>query len=1047
MADPPKIATDFAPIQQPETADDFVPVVDPGQGKVLSNAGTDDPWGRTKNVATNMIKGALSLPAIAGELNQSGKLLAAGVKSLWDPRSHQEIMKDWDQGLEEERKLEVTLARQRAESLRKAPDSTQRRGDLHRAERRLAMLEGPFKGGMPTTQDVYDQYVKPHLGEYEPQTPEGRIGAFAAQAATPGLAFSKFSQGPRVLSEAPTLAARAIDAVRGVRPALLGAGAGTAAGAAEETWHNPFITTGTAMAMPAALETGVTVAGKKGLLPRTREDAARAAGKTMVDDITAAKEDPAAVLKTAEETYANLPGWHTEESTPTIAEAGKSKALAQSELAASGDPNVDAQLAARGKARNETREKAARDTVDPLAKGDEPGAHFRQFLDDLDERVDRSLPETGTAEETGAAARKTLEQGRSAAEEARTKLYDDMEERFGDQKLLIPQLKENAKDLTKHKPGYTKKRAPDEHTQMALDMPDEVSFGDLRAYLRDVNKEISLVRGNPNKTAELGQLKRLKGGVMDDMQEAVANWAKKDTLDANGKPLPVNEWAAGLQRQQDAFYAARDVAQRATGTGADAAGRSTGVPGMVSTELGAGPERGGPAGAGNAGGVSGGPGRVDAEAAKALKAANDAQIYLGETYRQGAPGQLLKENGFKGNWNITDSKVPRTAFPGGPDGYNITKSVLKAGAGEPQMVQALKDTAIMSLRDAMEGGRLSPKALASWQKKYATSLRALDEVSPGFSDQFKNLANTQSAMAAKFVGAGGDVREAANFMGNILNKTDGASQLRHLVSEAGGEPAVIEGFKKLIIDHMANEANTAKGPGDWGLMMRRQLAKYENVMKVVFGDEHMQVMKQLAEDIQSQQHHANNQRNTGPGSPTAHRLQLMKQRFQEPSPQPSNVAATGKAVSLFDIMQGGFTAENLGKLAGFTGYDYGANLLQRMRARGIHTENELYKAGLVDPHLGLKMLRHGVEGSASPTWLHRVGEGLSLSPLYAQPGLEEEEKRRKSRASGGRISDLAGKLIKAVDHARKLDTTKTKPLLQQDDSTVAHALAIAGKHI
>ncbi len=359
----------------------------------------------------------------------------------------------------------------------------------------------------------------------------------------------------------------------------------------------------------------------------------------------------------------------------------------------------------------------------------------------------------------------------------------------------------------------------------------------------------------------------------------------------------------------------------------------------------------------------------------------------------------------------------------------------------------------MSLRDVMNqsGGQINPKALQQWTNKYRNSLRAIDEVEPGFSGQFNNLANSQSALASKFVGAA-NVDHATQIMGNVLgNKQSGPLQLRHLVKEAGGDPGVVEGLKKLAVDHMVNQASASAGAGgNFGPHLARLIDNYKSSLPELFDAKHLQVMKELAEDSGRQQQTRMQQLPSTPGSPTAHRLELLKQRMSTPEPMPVwPVTGLGGMAVLGSLLFGGQEA-GLTTALGAIGAHMATRLANTMRARGVKSVNDMYTAGMVDPELGIRMLRHGSENMGDATWLSRVNSAFENSPYYAQPGLQDA-KKREGRASGGKVgvdhAKAAAHLVDLVTKARKTEQAKTKPLLGAHDTTVARALELANRAI
>lgn len=993
--------------------------------KPLTATGPNDKYGVEKNIATGALKNITHIPGIFGDVGELGRFITSGVQSMFSDRTAEQIRAD------QEKLGQRTREKARTEE-----------GMLGRVASAVSGVRAPAGA------DIYEATVKPSLGEYEPQTALGRIGQAAIESAMPGPS-GKAKIGTRILAEAPGLMQRGLEAAGRYLPVPVLGGIGGASGqGARELGAGPYTAALVGAAVPVGVA-GAASAARRAVPTVTREGQARTAGKLMREHAT----DPAKALETAEKTYASYPPQWGEnlpdpsQALPSLSEATGDRGLASGERAARlTDVGTDAALMERQQARNEARKDYLKTTVEPGATGEEPGQLFRQQAEDLDKRIEQALPDVGTNEELGKRTRAPILAGREAVEDARSKLYDAMEEHFGDNTLLPNKTRENAGKLNEYDPAYAEPPTSLNYIKKALAFPEVVTFGNMRAYLKSINKALQQARTGTPIAADIGELKFLKAGVMDDLENAIANQHKyEQEAVARGELSPDATIESKLQRQRADWYAGKMAEGQgvATSTGTNVTAGPRGISSASGTK---GPRGGIAGGTGSDSGVPGNAPNMDPRAAAALTAANDAQRYLGQTYRQGTVAQLLKENGFKGAWNLRDSSVPRTAFPGGPDGYTVTKSVLDAGG--PKVVPALTDTAVMSLREAMQnaGGHLNPQKLQAWKNKYRTSLNALDEVSPGFSSQFDNLASTQSTMASKFVGAA-NAGEAQNFMGQILRKPDGASTLQHLVKEAGNDPAVVEGFKKLTVDHMIDEATKSAGAsGDWGSHLKNQIAAYRNKLPALFAPDQMKVMERLADDATQAQQHVRNLKGGLPGSPTTQNFQVIKQRLTPMAPLERH--AGWPWLALWEGTRSGFDAF-LEAMAGVVGLGAAQRVVHNLRARGVNGVQDMYRAGMADPQIGMRMLRHGVETPASPSWFNRSAQAILASPLYERPVLDQEE--RKGHASGGKVGvdheKAAKHMVGLVERARKMETARTKPLLKTDDNTVAHALALANAAI
>ncbi len=130
-----------------------------------------------------------------------------------------------------------------------------------------------------------------------------------------------------------------------------------------------------------------------------------------------------------------------------------------------------------------------------------------------------------------------------------------------------------------------------------------------------------------------------------------------------------------------------------------------------------------------------------------LKAANAAYAQYAQTYKNPIVGPGLRTTGYSGQYARSDAAFIKTAVKPGPDGYENARAYLQAAANDPQALAAMQDAALNPLRrGALGNGTVHPNALARWKESYGPALRALDEVSPGFSGRFDTAAHSTQAL-------------------------------------------------------------------------------------------------------------------------------------------------------------------------------------------------------------------------------------------------------------------------------------------------------------
>ncbi len=135
------------------------------------------------------------------------------------------------------------------------------------------------------------------------------------------------------------------------------------------------------------------------------------------------------------------------------------------------------------------------------------------------------------------------------------------------------------------------------------------------------------------------------------------------------------------------------------------------------------------------------------EAAGRLKAANAAYAEYAKTYKNPTVGPGLRTVGYSGQYQRGDAAFIKGAVRPGPEGYENARAYLRAAQNDPDAVEAMHDAALNPLRRAALGpGFLPPKALENWKASYGPALRALDEVTPGFSGRFDDAGKATQAL-------------------------------------------------------------------------------------------------------------------------------------------------------------------------------------------------------------------------------------------------------------------------------------------------------------
>ena len=266
--------------------------------------------------------------------------------------------------------------------------------------------------------------------------------------------------------------------------------------------------------------------------------------------------------------------------------------------------------------------------------------------------------------------------------------------------------------------------------------------------------------------------------------------------------------------------------------------------------------------------------RRDSAAAR-LRAAKQAHIDYTTTYQQGPVGKALGTNGYAGQYDQPASAVPRQAIVAGDKGYETARSFLKAADNSPGAVAAMKDMALAPLRQGLTHDGLIPQnAYAAWRSKYAPALRALDEVSPGFSEEFSNAAKAtdvlaragavrqarldeiQKGAAGKLLGKTDPSEVEATVLGMLSDKKNGASQIQSTLRTMKASPEALAGLQKAAIDGIAKkfvntaEAGTSGEKSMASAAFQKFVAENRPRLQILLPQENVNTMGAVAADLE-----------------------------------------------------------------------------------------------------------------------------------------------------------------------------------------------------
>lgn len=359
----------------------------------------------------------------------------------------------------------------------------------------------------------------------------------------------------------------------------------------------------------------------------------------------------------------------------------------------------------------------------------------------------RSLGGTGTPEEYGAAQRAAAETAKAALNAQRRAHYDAIDP-DGTLNIVASPVRTRGEQMARSIDPLAQPATGEEAAILhaVTTLPDVIPFNSLRALDSRITAAVSQERRTAGETPAWGRLTQLKGAVQDAISNGVANQVEHERQAVSAGAMQPEQTLESRLRDLwgvNAGSSTADLRQSAQRAGPD----SFGFPGDGSTAR-TGSPRTGRETAGRTGEAAGDQGisppplqpNFDEAAASRLDAAKQTHAAYAQTFKQGPIGDMLRTNGFAGQYRLVDSGVPDTIFAKGPKGAEKVQAYRQAVRDDPAAVDALQNHAAMSLRRAAErpDGTIDPARFATWLNSYRDALRAVPELHQRF-------ANIQSA--------------------------------------------------------------------------------------------------------------------------------------------------------------------------------------------------------------------------------------------------------------------------------------------------------------
>jgi hypothetical protein len=1103
MSDDKFTGFDLGPVPEPKkdfTGFDLGPVGGTPQGVpsassrgMLDNAPDDDMLSSTaKGVGTTIIKGLSHVPGMIGDLREGARYLG--------------------------RRAVGAFTGETPEELEAKGDRLRKRAEDSGVAKAFSVI--PSTDILPSGHDISTPILK-QSGEYKPTTKLGRYAMDAGEAGlsmiAPGGALKSGVTKGAGFATAPAVDLAKSVLKSGTSPTMIGAGTvgGGAASIATDITGDPLY--GMAAAPLAAGTASVAGSAAAKRFPSMREGARQDKAarifkenvgdpekvRTMRTDndlgtrmTTAEAAGDTKLAKAESELEARDKGFAAD----LHAIRGEQEAARQQALSTLADPSAspmaiaDAYIGQLNDLHTRLATETAAATAAAAQRRDAAisgsNTAFERTQNALDNRVraaqegieQNPLPGTVDRSARGDNMREIVEGRDSALGAEVTRLYNAV-----DPDGALNVVSQGAADgarrmLQEFDPSVELATGAAPIIQMVADLPPVMSFGALAKLDKTITAKMADFK-NSDRVAH-GQMVALKDLVQSDLRNALQNQMAWEARAVEAGTMQVDQTIGARLAADAQEYMADARARTRTGTGDDAA---MGAPGVSRAT---GPEgEGGP-------GVRPGDERVPnftPEDLERYNAAKQRHIDRVTTYRQGPVGDALKTTGFAGDFKQPGSRVAANIFRKGPEGVENLNAWLRAAGDDPQALSIVQDLASSTLVDAAKDG-LTPARLAAWKRDYGPALARIDEVVPGFSSRFDNVATAAQAMedastaqtagmrqamrdretavreaerehtttltqrAREEAGAVRDFeRNAGNFLrrdnaedivrevGSVLQSRDSATRMQRLLDDIGADPNALEGLRKAtsqwLIDNYSNMGISDSGARKLSGKLAPFIEQRATTLRRLYGDEGYGQLTRLAEDIDRGVQHVN--RKAAPvGSDTAPKIAALLDGLAKQGMDNTTwgfMFAAPVAHAIFD----GNWASALGAMGLLLDRSAGG----AMRTASQKRVQRILAEAMADPVKGKALMQRALDAEGRPNV-------QALAPFLTVLRAEQsDDDRRRERASGGRLVNAidhaaeAARYVRLAARAKNAHSEKTKEFLNVPDATVAKALAVAHEAI
>lgn len=455
------------------------------------------------------------------------------------------------------------------------------------------------------------------------------------------------------------------------------------------------------------------------------------------------------------------------------------------------------------------------------------------------------------------------------------------------------------------------------------------------------------------------------------------------------------------------------------------------------------------------------PNMTENEAALLARAKAKHAEYA-QTFKQGPVGDVLRTEGFAGQYGTLNATVVNKFFPAGNKGFEAATAFRNAVGDDATARATMQDYIAYSLKRAAlkEDGTIDPQKFTAWRQSHDSALRAFPEFQGMFDDAVRasqlvdDLAiarreavkEYQSGVVKKLMGldAGEDV---ADTVGKLIAQPASLGQVRRLAAMTARDPDAQAALKRAVADYMTKTfVTTAEaGTSDANLIKPAAFQKFvrdnRSALRAIFSDREVNSMQAIADDLHRSARSTSG--NALPGRSVAAQDLLPDLR----KGRETHLGLFERAAVSADVgqMSGGVKG-----IVGGISAAIANNVLNNMRKAGLAKVEDAIVEALLNPDLAAAMLKR-VPDKPNIGADVVLGQAFRRLPVIGFSGVSDDSEARLGRASGGRtmsgVEQAAEALVRAAEMTKKDLGRETEVLLNQDDNSIAKALEVANQAI